>query len=113
MPSCAQPSPSPPRWSCRSVTHAEAQGDYVRLHTVDGASHLIRIPLGTLVDDWTESGFVRIHRSFALNLAHVREIRVQAGRCSVMVPVGDEQVELQVARRHTRTLRELIHERAR
>lgn len=96
-----------------SVTHAEAQGDYVRLHTVDGASHLIRIPLGTLVDDWTESGFVRIHRSFALNLAHVREIRVQAGRCSVMVPVGDEQVELQVARRHTRTLRELIHERAR
>lgn len=95
-----------------TVAYAEAQGDYVRLHTSEGASHLVRIPLGTLADDWAEAGFVRIHRSHLLNLAHVREVRLQAGRCSVLVTISGEPVELQVARRHTRTLRDLIHQRA-
>ncbi|MBP2390356.1 LytTR family DNA-binding domain-containing protein [Aeromicrobium fastidiosum] len=95
-----------------TVAHAEAQGDYVRLHVEDGSSHLIRTPLGTLADEWADAGFVRIHRSIVVNLAHVREVRVQAGRCSVVVPSGDDTIELQVARRHTRALRDLIHERA-
>jgi len=95
-----------------SVAHAEAQGDYVRLHVADGTSHLVRIPLGVLADEWAEAGFVRVHRSIVVNLAHVREVRMQAGRCSVVVPSGTELVELQVARRHTRALRDLIHERA-
>jgi DNA-binding LytR/AlgR family response regulator len=95
-----------------SVTHAEAQGDYVRLHVEDGASHLVRTPLGTLADQWADAGFVRVHRSIVVNLTHVREVRVLAGRCSVIVPSGDAPVELQVARRHTRALRDLIHERA-
>ncbi len=96
-----------------SVTYAEAQGDYVRLHTVDGSGHLIRTPLGSLADEWEHAGFARIHRSHVVNLAHVRELRTQAGRCSVVVPDGDDQVELSVARRHVRDLRQLIHERAR
>ncbi|MET0448953.1 MAG: LytTR family DNA-binding domain-containing protein [Aeromicrobium sp.] len=95
-----------------TVAHAEAQGDYVRLHVEDGSSHLIRMPLGVLADEWADAGFVRVHRSLVVNLAHIREVRVQAGRCSVVVPSGDELVELQVARRHTRALRDLIHERA-
>jgi DNA-binding LytR/AlgR family response regulator len=95
-----------------SVSYVEAQGDYVRLHVVDGGSHLIRTPLTTLADEWHEAGFARVHRSHVVNLAHLRELRVQGGRCSVLVPAGDELVELQVARRHARALRELIHERA-
>lgn len=94
-----------------SVAYAEAQGDYVRLHTVDGAGHLIRIPLGTLADDWADAGFVRVHRSHVVNLAHVQELRMHSGRCSVIVTAG-QPVEIGVARRHTRTLRELIHDRA-
>lgn len=95
-----------------NVTHAEAQGDYVRLHTTDGTSHLVRTPLSGLADDWADVGFVRVHRSIVVNLAHVREVRMQSGRCSVVVPSGTTSTELQVARRHTRDLRELIHERA-
>lgn len=95
-----------------TVSCVEAQGDYVRLHTVDGPSHLIRLPIGTLAEEWADAGFVRIHRSHVVNLGHVREVRVNGGRCSVLVPVADELVELVVARRHTRTLRELLHERA-
>jgi DNA-binding LytR/AlgR family response regulator len=95
-----------------SVSYVEAQGDYVRLHVVDGGNHLIRTPLTTLADDWADAGFARVHRSHVVNLVHVRELRVQAGRLSVLVPAGDELVEIQVARRHARALRELIHERA-
>jgi DNA-binding LytR/AlgR family response regulator len=96
-----------------TVAYAEAQGDYVRLHTVDGSGHLIRTPLSSLAEQWEDAGFTRIHRSLVVNLAHVREVRMQSGRCSIVVPAGDKPVELSVARRHTKALRKLIHERAR
>jgi DNA-binding LytR/AlgR family response regulator len=92
----------------QDVLYAEAQGDYARLHTSEG-SHLIRVPLTTLEDDWREAGFVRIHRSLLVSLAHVDEVRVDAGRCSVLV--GGHQ--LMVSRRHTRELRERLVRRAR
>ncbi len=95
-----------------AIAFAEAHGDYVRLHTVDGAGHLIRTPLSSLAEQWEDSGFARIHRSLVVNLGHVRELRMQSGRCSVVVPAGDDAVELSVARRHTKELRQLIHERA-
>jgi DNA-binding LytR/AlgR family response regulator len=85
------------------ITHVEAQGDYARIHTSAG-SHLLRIPLSTLEEQWRSAGFVRIHRSLLVNLAHVAEVRTQAGRCSVLV-AGQE---LQVSRRHTRELRDLL-----
>jgi len=94
-----------------TIALVEAQGDYVRLHTTDGTSHLIRTPLSTLADTWADAGFVRVHRSHVVNLAHVREVHMEAGRCSVLVDVGTNQTEIQVARRHTRALRELIHDR--
>ena len=71
------------------VRYAEAQGDYARLHTATG-SHLIRTPLTTLEEDWRDSGFVRIHRSLLVALAHVDEVRLVAGRCTVVV--GDQEL---------------------
>jgi DNA-binding LytR/AlgR family response regulator len=87
------------------VRFAEAQGDYVRLHTA-GESHLVRTTLAELEERWREAGFVRIHRSTLVALAHVVEMKVVDGRCAVRI--GD--AELPVARRHTRDLRErLVH----
>ncbi|GAB3200004.1 LytTR family DNA-binding domain-containing protein [Nocardioides hungaricus] len=87
------------------ITHVEAQGDYARLHTA-GDSHLVRTPLAVLEEDWADAGFVRIHRSLLVSLAHVREVRMDSGRCTVVV--GSPPVELGVSRRHTRELRELL-----
>ncbi|EFQ82049.1 response regulator receiver domain protein [Aeromicrobium marinum DSM 15272] len=95
-----------------TITDVEAQGDYVRLHTADGTSHLVRMPISHLADAWAEHGFVRVHRSHVVNLAHVREVRSQAGRSAVVVARGSVVVEIDVARRHTRELREHIRERA-
>ena len=90
------------------IRYVEAQGDYARLHTADG-SHLLRAPLTTVEQQWREAGFVRIHRSLLVSLPHVEEIRTEAGRCTVIV---DGQ-ELQVSRRHTRELRDLLVRRNR
>lgn len=85
------------------ITHVEAQGDYARLHTATD-SHLIRSSLTTLEEEWRSSGFVRIHRSLLVALPHVEEVRMDSGRCSVVVG----GVELGVSRRHTRELRDLL-----
>ena len=91
------------------VTHVEATGDYVRLHTPAG-SHLLRVPLTKLTQDWAKAGFVRIHRSVLVALAHVTEVRNDAGHVSVVVGSG---TELAVSRRHTRELRDLLTRRGR
>ena len=90
------------------VLYVEAHGDYARLHTATG-SHLIRSPLTVLEEEWRAAGFVRIHRSLLVALPHVDEVRIDAGRCSVVV--GGQ--ELMVSRRHTRELRDLLVRRAR
>jgi DNA-binding LytR/AlgR family response regulator len=85
------------------IQYVEAEGDYARLHTPTG-SHLVRIPLSQLEQQWSGSGFVRIHRSLLVALPFVEELRVDAGRCSVVVG----GTELAVSRRHTRQLRDLL-----
>ena len=94
-----------------SVTHVEAQGDYARLHTAE-ASHLIRVPLSTLEDDWREAGFVRIHRSLLVAIGHVTEVRMDGGRCTVHVGSATAGADLGVSRRNTRELRDLLLKRA-
>jgi DNA-binding LytR/AlgR family response regulator len=88
------------------ITHVEAHGDYARLHT-ERDSYLIRTPLTRLADEWAADGFVRIHRSMLVSLAHVQELRSDAGHVSVVVAGR----ELAVSRRHTRELRDLLTRR--
>jgi DNA-binding LytR/AlgR family response regulator len=90
------------------VRYVEAHGDYARLHTSSG-THLIRVPLSSLETDWAEAGFVRIHRSLLVSTNHLLEVHNESGRCSVVVDLdGEESATLQVARRHTRELRDLL-----
>ncbi|MGN6782393.1 MAG: LytR/AlgR family response regulator transcription factor [Marmoricola sp.] len=92
------------RFVARSeVRYVEAQGDYCRLHTATGG-HLVRLPISMLEERWSDAGFLRIHRSLLVALQHVTEVRTDNGRCSVLV-AGQE---LQVSRRHTPQLRELL-----
>ncbi|GIL35240.1 LytTR family DNA-binding domain-containing protein [Phycicoccus sp. DTK01] len=85
------------------IRYAQAHGDYARLHTEAG-SHLVRVPLSLLEEKWADFGFVRIHRSTLVALPHVSEVRMDHGRCSVLVG----RVELQVSRRHTKELRDTL-----
>jgi DNA-binding LytR/AlgR family response regulator len=91
-----------------SVRWVEAQGDYARLHTGEGNSHLVRIPLSQLEDRWSDAGFVRIHRSFLVALPLVTELRMSASGYVVRVGNGDDAAELPVSRRHTRELKDRL-----
>ncbi len=86
-----------------AVRWVEAQGDYARLHTADG-SHLVRVPLATLADRWADAGFVRIHRSYLVQLRLVAELRLTQSGYVVAI----DGVELPVSRRHTRELKDKL-----
>ncbi|QWC86693.1 LytTR family DNA-binding domain-containing protein [Nocardioidaceae bacterium] len=93
------------------ITHVEAAGDYARLHTAEG-SHLLRVPLSTLEEQWSDAGFLRVHRSVLVALHHVHEVRMDAGHCTVVVGRGPARHEVGVSRRHTRTLRDRLVRRS-
>lgn len=86
-----------------SVRWVEAQGDYARLHTGE-TSHLVRVSLATLAERWANAGFVRIHRSYLVQLRLVTELRLTGSGYVVAV----DGVELPVSRRHTRELKDRL-----
>ena len=90
----------------QEVTYAEAQGDYVRLHTAH-TSHLVRIPLTVLEEHWTADGFARTHRRFLVRVTAVTEARWESGHLTVLV----NGTAIPVARRHTREIRERLNHR--
>lgn len=89
-----------------NVRWVEAHGDYARLFTIDGASHLVRIPLAQLEERWAKAGFVRIHRSFLVALRLITELRM--GQGGYQVVIGNEEKLLPVSRRHTRELKDRL-----
>lgn len=88
-----------------AIQYAEAQGDYVRLHTAEGG-FLVRVPLGELEERWAAAGFVRVHRSYLVALAHVT--RLQLAGAGSTVTVGS--TALPVSRRALPGLRERLDE---
>ncbi len=87
-----------------SIRFVEASGDYVRLHTDDGA-FLVRMPISALEDAWRDNGFVRVHRRYLIAIRHVTELRTRSGGGYDLVLAGQE---LPVSRRHARELRDRL-----
>lgn len=67
------------------VLWVQAQGDYSRLHTGDGAGSLVRVPISTLEQRWADAGFVRAHRSYLVRGAAVTECRLSGSEPSVSI----------------------------
>jgi two-component system response regulator LytT len=85
------------------IRYVQAQGDYARLHTAE-SSYLVRVPLNDLERQWAQAGYLRIHRSYLVCLAHIDQVRLGAGRASVMV----NGAELPVSRRHLPGVRDKL-----
>jgi DNA-binding LytR/AlgR family response regulator len=84
------------------VCWLQANGDYVRLHTVQGGAHLVRLPLALFEERWADHGFVRIHRSYLIALRYVVEIRTGSAGAAIVRVAGQD---LAVSRRHAAELK--------
>src|SRR6266540_3128314 len=92
-----------------SVRWVEARGDYARLHTSDG-SHLIRARLTALADCWRNAGWIRIHRSYLVQLRCIADVRVADSKQMTVVVDGHQ---LPVSRRLAPKLRNRLLNAAR
>jgi DNA-binding LytR/AlgR family response regulator len=86
-----------------TVRWLEAHRGYTRLHT-SGASYPVNDSLVNLARAWAEDGFVQIHRSYAVRLTAVTELRRAAEHLSVVV----DGHELPVSRRFGQQVRHLL-----
>lgn len=77
------------------VRWVKAEGDYSRLWTASGDSHLVRTPISELEERWAAAGFVRIHRSYLVYADAVTELRL-SGTAPV---VALAEIDLPVSRR--------------
>lgn len=85
------------------VFAVEASRDYVRLHTAT-KSHLVRLSISALEEEWGSVGFVRVHRSYLVSLAHVKELRSDGAGLTALVGA----LEIPVSRSYSRILRERL-----
>ena len=71
------------------IDWVEAERDYVCLH-VRGRRHLLRETMGAMEDRLASSRFVRVHRSYLVNAARVRELRPVGREYAAVLRDGTE-----------------------
>ncbi|MBI3445560.1 MAG: LytTR family transcriptional regulator [Magnetospirillum sp.] len=84
-----------------AIVHLEAEGHYTRVHTADG-EHFCQLPFAELLRRLDPAAFLRVHRSFIVNLHHAEAIDRRDGQWALVmaspgrprVPVSRARVEL-------------------
>ncbi len=115
------PSPSRPEYEERIVLKAdgalhfiktqdviwiEAQGDFVKVQTATGKTQLVRETLQSMERKLDAARFLRIHRSYLVNLEHVRRVETALyGDYSVYMSDG---TKLRLSRNYRAKLKALV-----
>lgn len=89
------------------IRYVESEGDYVRLHTFKDA-YLVRRSMSSLAERWAAEGFVRVHRSYLVNLRHVIEIQPYFNQTLIVRLNDSGETKIPVSRRRARQLRERL-----
>jgi two-component system LytT family response regulator len=92
----------------RDIIWIEAQGDFVKVQT-PGKTQLVRETMQSMEEKLDGSKFLRIHRSFLVNLDHVRKVEVALyGDYSVSMSDGSK---LRLSRNYRSKLKALLKQR--
>jgi two-component system, LytTR family, response regulator len=83
-----------------------AEGNYVRLSTAT-ETHLLRETMAHLEERLDPRGFLRVHRSFIVNLKYVKEVRRETNGDSVVIMDSGQKVAL--GRSYRASLTEQFH----
>jgi two-component system LytT family response regulator len=84
-----------------------AEGNYVRLCTAT-ENHLLRETMAHLESRLDPRGFLRVHRSFIVNLKYVKEVRREANGDSVVILDNGQKVAM--GRSYRSSLGDLLHQ---
>ncbi len=83
-----------------------AEGNYVRLSTAT-ETHLLRETMAHLEERLDPRGFLRVHRSFIVNLKYVKEVRRETNGDSVVIMDSGHKVAL--GRSYRASLNQQLH----
>lgn len=83
------------RITISEITYIESQSEYMKIHFLDAPSLMVLMSIKRMVELLPASSFVRIHRSYIVNMKHVREVsRMKICMCGdVVLPIGDSYKE--------------------
>jgi two-component system LytT family response regulator len=81
-----------------TITHLEADGNCTMLHFTDGSRYLDTRTLKTYEDTLDTGQFLRVHRSFLINLVQLKEYLREDGHWAIMrsgdrVPIARNRVD--------------------
>ncbi|HEY4008775.1 MAG TPA: LytTR family DNA-binding domain-containing protein [Acidobacteriaceae bacterium] len=79
--------------SVSSIRWIGAEENYVRICT-ETEDHLLREPISRMEERLDPSMFVRVHRSFIVNLRHVKELRSESGGESIVVLMNGQKLAM-------------------
>ena len=86
------------------IRFANARGDYAYVRTFD-REYQVRSSLTELAGRLEPSGFLRVHRSFLVNLDHVLELQPYFSGTYVLIMADQQRSEVPVSRSGIKTLR--------
>ncbi|ULQ56958.1 LytTR family DNA-binding domain-containing protein [Flavihumibacter rivuli] len=88
----------------RDVIFMEAEKDYTRLHTA-GKSYLSNYRISQLEERLPRDQFIRVHRSYIINISHIKEVHRDANSAQLITSNG--QV-LNISRTYMPQLKKLM-----
>ena len=89
------------------ILYVEAQDDYSRVYTADGR-YLSGLPLTALEERLEPLGFFRVHRSYLVDLARVREVLPMYGGLLVLQLSDEAGTQIPVSRRRAAALKRAL-----
>ncbi|ODS87553.1 MAG: hypothetical protein ABS46_00025 [Cytophagaceae bacterium SCN 52-12] len=87
------------------ITYLKADGDYTWIHTIGNEAYLCTIGIGQLEGKFDPLHFIRVHRSYIVNVAYIRELYRDISKLFVSLP---NDVEISVGRSYLPAIKELM-----
>lgn len=91
--------------SLNKVTYFKADRDYTWIYTEDNGAYLSSLGISSIERRLDKSRFIRIHRSFIINVEHIMTLHRDITRLFVTLP---NKVEINVGRNYIPSIKQLI-----
>lgn len=95
----------------KDIYYLESQDNYVCLHyMVEGkmTEYLLRCSTSEVEGSFTNTSIVRCHRSYLVNLNHIKLLRHERGRATIVLSSGNADVEIPVSKSYYSSIVDLI-----